>query len=134
MPSLRYDDVAASMDWLSTAFGFTKHLQWADPSSLVLHAELRLDRVFIELSKADDDHPSPKQHGAVSSTLIVFVEDVDRHFRVAKAAGATILAEPADKPWGLRQYLAADPEGYQWEFTQFIKDVPYQDWGAEGLE
>jgi PhnB protein len=36
-----------------------------------------------------------------------------------------------DKPWGLRQYLVRDPEGHMWEFSQHVRDVPAQDWGAE---
>ena len=45
-------------------------------------------------------------------------------------AGATIVFPPEDKPWGLRQYRADDPAGNRWEFSQWIRDVVPEDWGA----
>jgi len=47
----------------------------------------------------------------------VSVDDVDRHFERATAAGATISREPEDLPFG-RLYSAADLEGHRWMFMQ----------------
>ena len=43
--------------------------------------------------------------------------DLDAHHERAKAAGATIIREPEDLPFG-RLYSAADPEGHRWMFMQ----------------
>ena len=45
----------------------------------------------------------------------VYVDDVDAHFERARAAGATILREPEDQPFG-RLYSAEDHEGHRWMF------------------
>ena len=37
--------------------------------------------------------------------------EVDELFAVWKSAGATIVFEPEDKPWNLREFTAADPDG-----------------------
>ena len=37
--------------------------------------------------------------------------EVDELFAEWKAAGATIVAEPEDKPWNLREFTAADLDG-----------------------
>ena len=37
--------------------------------------------------------------------------EVDDLFAEWKAAGANIVAEPEDKPWNLREFTAADPDG-----------------------
>ena len=37
--------------------------------------------------------------------------EVDELFAEWKAAGANIVAEPEDKPWNLREFTAADPDG-----------------------
>jgi uncharacterized glyoxalase superfamily protein PhnB len=58
------------------------------------------------------------------------VDDVDAHFERARVAGAEILAGPEDKPWGLRQYVAEDPEGHRWEFSQHVREVRPEDCGA----
>ena len=63
-------------------------------------------------------------------TREVLVDDVDEHFERAREAGAKIVAEPEDKPWGLRQYRAEDPGGHRWEFSEHLRDVRPEDWGA----
>jgi uncharacterized glyoxalase superfamily protein PhnB len=54
--------------------------------------------------------------------LYVYVDDVDAHYDHAKAAGATIALELANRPWGDRAYQATDPEGHQWTFAKHIDD------------
>ena len=40
------------------------------------------------------------------------------HCERARAHGAKILSEPADFPYGERQYTAEDPAGHQWTFSE----------------
>jgi lactoylglutathione lyase len=42
--------------------------------------------------------------------LFVYVEDVDASLTDLRAAGTTILREPADMPWGERIAFVHDPE------------------------
>jgi uncharacterized glyoxalase superfamily protein PhnB len=130
MPSLRYEDVGAALDWLQRAFGLSEHLRWVGEDGLVRHAEVRLEGAFVELSAGPEGYRNPKHLGQPTHALVVLVDDVDRHFEHARAAGALIVTEPEDKPWGLRQYTAEDPEGHPWEFSQFLRDVPPEEWGA----
>ena len=43
--------------------------------------------------------------------------EVDTAFAAAVAAGATVVAEPTDRPWGGRSAYIADPEGNRWEIA-----------------
>ncbi len=43
--------------------------------------------------------------------LFVYVEDVDGTVSALRDAGARVLREPADMPWGERVGFVADPEG-----------------------
>jgi uncharacterized glyoxalase superfamily protein PhnB len=129
MPSLVYRDVGAAIVFLARAFGLKEHLRWTDAEGQVLHAEMRIDGAYIELSAVSEGMVAPVA-GQTSQLLVVMVDDVDRHYRLAQSAGARILREPADRPWGLRQYRAEDPEGHCWEFSQFLRDVPPAEWGA----
>jgi catechol 2,3-dioxygenase-like lactoylglutathione lyase family enzyme len=52
------------------------------------------------------------------------VRDVDDVHRRLAAAGVTILAEPADMPWGLREMRAGDPDGVGLVFVQVPDDHP----------
>ena len=65
--------------------------------------------------------------GANTQTIMLYVDDVEAHCSRARAAGATIFAEPevhdygADH-WSDRSYGAVDPEGHHWWFTQRLRD------------
>ncbi len=131
MPSLRYEDVAGAVAWLGDAFGLREHLRWTGPDGVVRHAEMRIEDAFVELSEASDEYPSPKSLGRVSHSIVVLVDDVGSHCEHARSSGAVILAEPEDKPWGLRQYTAQDPEGHRWEFSQYVRPAPPAEWGGQ---
>jgi uncharacterized glyoxalase superfamily protein PhnB len=134
LPRLRYEDVSDAATWLCEAFGFREHLRWADGKGVVQHAEIRLGGVLVELSAAHEEYEAPKRLGKLSQSLIVLVDDVDDHHAKARSAGADIITEPNDMPWGLRQYIADDFAGHRWEFAQYMRDVPAGEWGAVLIE
>jgi len=70
---------------------------------------------------------NPKRLGQTTQNLYVYVDDVDRHFRHAREAGANILHEPQDQFYGDRRYGAEDPEGHHWYFAQHVRDVAPED-------
>jgi lactoylglutathione lyase len=43
--------------------------------------------------------------------LFVYVDDVDRSVEDVRAAGAAVLRDPADMPWGERVAYVSDPDG-----------------------
>ena len=131
MPSLRYEDVGAALAWLSDTFGLREHLRWTGEDGVVRHAEMRIDGAFVELSSASEEYPSPKALGGVSHSIVALVDDVNSHYEHARECGATVIAEPEDKPWGLRQYTAEDLDGHRWEFSQYLRPAPPAEWGAQ---
>jgi PhnB protein len=131
VPELVYQDVAAALDWLSKVFGFRETLRHTLGNGQVGHADMDTGGGgVVMLTSAGGELRSPAAGGHVCKKIIVFVDDVDRHFAAAREAGAKTLHRPVDKPWGLRQYLVKDREGHMWEFSQHVRDVPAQDWGA----
>jgi uncharacterized glyoxalase superfamily protein PhnB len=49
--------------------------------------------------------------------VLVYVDDIDDHYKRAKDAGANILSGPEEGPPG-RRYRAEDLEGHRWMFMQ----------------
>jgi uncharacterized glyoxalase superfamily protein PhnB len=129
-PELIYEDAGAAADWLCRVFGFHELLRWTGDNGVVGHVDLELQGGIVMLGTGPPGYRNPQRDGSTSSLLLVYVDDVDAHCKRARAGGATIVSEPADRPWGLRQYLTTDPGGHTWEFTQFLQDVPAADWGA----
>ena len=129
-PYLLYEDVAGALAWLSAAFGFTERLRFTDESGNVTHAEMTLGGGSVMMGDPGPDYASPRRSGCLSAQVHVYVDDLDAHFERAQAAGAEIVAEPAEQPYGDRRYDARDVEGHLWSFAERVRDVSAQDWGA----
>lgn len=129
-PYLLYEDVAAAIDWLCGAFGFEERLRFADGSGIVTHAELTLGGGEVFLGHPGPDYRSPRELGAFTHLVHVYVDDVDAHCARAVEAGAPVLGELQDTPYGDRRYDTEDLEGHRWSFAQAVREVAPEDWGA----
>ena len=122
IPYLLYEDVGGALKFLAKAFGFKKFgdsMRAADGT--INHAAMQLDDATVMMGCPGPGYRNPKRVGQATQSLYVNVEDVDKHFRRAKKAGAAIIEEPLDTPYGDRRYGAEDPEGHQWYFAQTIR-------------
>lgn len=130
VPSLFYTDLDAASRWLCEVAGFREILRWSDPDGVPRHIDLELNGAVVMLDGGEPGYAAPAPDRQPSSQVLVWVDDVDAvHDRAGKADG-TVVRPPRDTPWGLRQFVAADPEGHRWEFTQHVRDVPAEEWGA----
>ena len=123
IPTLRYRDAHAAIDWLERAFGFEKQMVVPGPDDTVAHAQLAFGTGVIMLGSARTDDAlgmkSPADLPGVSQGVYIFVEDVDAHYQRARAAGAEIANELQEMDYGAREYTARDPEGYVWSFGTY---------------
>ncbi len=53
-----------------------------------------------------------KNKPGVGVTIFIHVDDADRRYRDIKAKNVEIFGEIATKPWGAREFVIKDPEGY----------------------
>lgn len=124
-PLLRYEDARAAIGWLAAAFGFVELFSVPESGPLVRHAQLRLGTNVVMLGsvRAGDGIATPRALGGSTQALCVWVEDPDAHFERARAAGAEIVAPPADTDFGAREYHARDPEGHLWVFGTYRPEL-----------
>ena len=129
--SVTYRDAAKAIDFLCKAFGFEVQLRVDGEAGKVEHSELVLGEGLITTGDVDRGRPwrrPPKEVDGVNTTQLCFyVDDVDAHCERARAAGATILAEPkttdyGDDYWADRSYEASDAEGHRWWFMQRMRN------------
>lgn len=116
-PYLLYSDVDAMLPWLARAFGLTERMRVPGPDGKTSHAEMAFGESVVMMGCPGPDYRNPKRAESVTVLLFVNVDDVDAHYARAKAAGAEIVSELEDKPYG-RTYAAKDPEGHQWHFAK----------------
>jgi uncharacterized glyoxalase superfamily protein PhnB len=129
VPSLAYEDVPRAVEWLSRAFGFRERSEARLSGTGWVLTWMEIGNGLIHLGTAGGHElQSPKSVGSETQPLKVYVEDIDRHFEQAKAAGAAIISEPADMFWGGRIFRARDHEGHQWEFSQIGRELAAKGW------
>jgi len=129
-PNVFYDDVGAALDWLSKSYGFETRMTMPGPDGSIMHAEMQVEDSAFMLSPtaSTPEWGSPQSVGGkVTTTLYIYVDDVDSHYSKARGAGAKILAEPETMFWGDRTYVSEDPEGHRWTFAQHVKEVAPED-------
>ena len=127
--SVHYQDPKAALSWLERAFGFevTMAIEGPPEAPQMCHYEMSVGgrgRIMIG-AEWEDSAKSPKSvGGANTQRLHVLLEgNLDAHYAQARAAGASIVAEPKEEFYGDRTYRAADLEGHRWTFAVHVRDV-----------
>jgi uncharacterized glyoxalase superfamily protein PhnB len=117
-PYLLYEDGEAAIRFLTDAFGF-REVDRAIGDAGGLHAELEVSpsggRVY--LGQPPEGFAGPAKVGQ-TSLVYVLVDDVEAHHERAAGAGAKIVEELTDTPFGHRRYTCDDPQGHEWSFAQ----------------
>jgi uncharacterized glyoxalase superfamily protein PhnB len=126
-PYLLYEDPAAALEWLARAFGFRERFRHVVDEGRIDHAEMEFRSGLIMLARPGSDYRSPRDLGGATVVIHVYVDDIDAHTARAREAGATIVSEPTDKPYGTIQYAAEDPEGHVWLFSEQLRE-PEAEW------
>jgi uncharacterized glyoxalase superfamily protein PhnB len=115
IPTLRYQDAKAAIDFLERAFGFERRHVTENPDGTVAHAELTHGTGMVMLGTARDGD----RFQTGRAVIYVVVDDPDARHDRAKAAGATIVMELTDQDYGSREFAAEDPEGNVWSFGTY---------------
>lgn len=129
--SIWYEDAHAAIDWLCKAFGFEVRLKVEGDSGAIVHSELSFGDGLVMVGSVKPDKfafaKTPAQvGGANTQNMMVFVDDVEAHFKHARAAGAVIIKEPETHDYGAdywadRTYECRDIGGHHWWFTQRLR-------------
>jgi uncharacterized glyoxalase superfamily protein PhnB len=124
--TLRYDDPRGAMRFLVDALGFHESFVATDDGSAdgpVAHAELRFgDGVVMIGSRKGGSDLFDTGRAVVYLALDDARDDkavVDAHHDRAVAAGAEVVQELVDQPYGSREYAVRDPEGNIWSVGSY---------------
>jgi uncharacterized glyoxalase superfamily protein PhnB len=125
IPTMRYRDAAAAIEWLCNAFGFERLLVVPGENGTIAHAQLVFGNGMVMLGSARDDEygklvKPPRDRGDWNTqSPYIVVQDADRHYARAVAAGGKIVMDIKDEDYGGRGYSCRDPEGHVWNFGTY---------------
>lgn len=131
IPSARYRDAYAAIEWLCNVFGFAKKAVYGD-GEVVHHGELTLGQgMFMIGSEGKHGGEFDRAMTSLAETggretvgLCVIVEDCAAVYERAKAAGAEIVQELNKPEYGGEAFACKDLEGHIWWVGS------YNPWGA----
>lgn len=125
IPTLRYRDALAAIEWLVSVFGFAKHLVVSDQNGGIAHAQLTFGYGMIMLSSVSDTpfNKLMKQPddigGAETQSAYLVVPDADAVHERVMAANWKVVIAIKDEDYGGRGFSCLDPEGHLWNVGSY---------------
>ena len=136
-PHLTIKGAAQAMDFYKKAFGAIERSRMAGPNGAIMHASMKLGNSSIFLA---DEFPGmdisrgPTTINGTTVVLHLYVEDCDKLFNQAVAAGAKVIMPLADQFWGDRYGQVQDPFGHVWSIGTHIEDLTPQEMEERGRQ
>ena len=128
-PYLIIKGAADAIAYYKKAFGATELLRMPTPDGRIGHAEIKIGDSPIMLADEfpEMDARSPQTIGGTPVTIHLYVEDVDRVFDQAVAAGAKVERPVKDQFYGDRAGGVIDPFGHKWYIATHKEDVSLEE-------
>lgn len=101
-PGICVRDIQAAQDFYSRVLGFETVFENGDPVGFMV---MKKDGAEIHLSQKRDHRAS------TVNVMHMFVSDAAALYAVCEAAGVRIIKRLADKDYGQRAFVFADPDG-----------------------
>ena len=117
-PILEVSDVQAALAFYRDAFGGVVTYEFPPGGDDPVYVALAVGSSSLGIGLEE----SPLPPGNVQ--LWFYVDDVDRVTRELAAAGASVVEEPVDQPWGERTSLVTDPFGTRIRLGAAIAPAP----------
>lgn len=134
-PYLIVDGAEEAIRFYERAFGATEMLKLTMPvpndgegvegGGKIGHAEVKIGDSMVMLSDEWPDHGKlgPGSRGGATSSLMIYLEDVDAAFERAVAAGAAVERPVENQFYGDRSGTVTDPFGHSWTLATHVEDV-----------
>ena len=125
-PYLSLDDAAGAIEYYKQAFGAKERVRMDTPDGRIGHAEIEIGDSLVMLADTfpESSTKPPSELGGTTTSIFMYVEDVDAVVKRAVDAGATVTMEVADQFWGDRFGSINDPFGHSWSLATHVEDVP----------
>ncbi|MEZ5365544.1 MAG: VOC family protein [Bryobacterales bacterium] len=125
IPTMKYHDAPAAIEWLCRAFGFEKQMVVEGEGGRIDHAQLKLGDAMIMLGSFRGNEYEKRVRtpqdvgGFCTQSAYLVIDDVDAMYASAKAAGAEIYQELQEPDYGGKFFGCVDPEGQIWNFGSY---------------
>lgn len=114
-----------AIDFYKQAFNARELMKLEGPDGKLMHGAIMIGDSVVMLA---DEYPEwnslgPNALKSTTVTLALYVEDADRQFEQAVAAGCSVYMPLEDMFWGDRYGIVKDPYGHLWSIATHVRDV-----------
>src|SRR5712691_10744903 len=120
-PYLYIKGATQAIEFYKKAFGAKETVRMPGPDGTIGHAEIQIGDSMIML--ADAPPAAADARNGVTSSIVLYVENVDDVFKRALDAGAREHQPLEDKFYGARMGIVKDPFGHEWSIGTHSEDV-----------
>lgn len=141
IPSLRYHDAHAAIDWLVRIFGFARQAVYDGPNGTVAHAQLTRGGGMLMLGSAANAGAFAKLSVGLEETggretmglcLIVTEDECVTMYERVKADKREIVQELTSPEYGGKAFACRDLEGHIWWVGSYDPWAAHATPAAEG--
>jgi PhnB protein len=124
-PYLIVRNGVAAIEFYKKAFNAVELMRFPGPGGKIMHAEVKIgdSPVMLADENPQEGYVGPQTLGGAAVSMMLYVEDVDKQFAQAVAAGATVQRPLSDQFYGDRNGTLADPFGHVWTLGTHKEDV-----------
>lgn len=131
---LAVDNATEAIAFYKRAFGAKESVRMDAPGGKIGHAELEIgdSRIMLADPTPQATTRPPTRLGGTTTSLFMYVDNVDEAIQKAAAAGGTVTMEPDDQFWGDRLGALTDPYGHQWQIATHKEDLSPEEIAERG--
>ena len=134
-PYLMVKDARSAIKFYKEAFG-AEEIQVMEIDGKVMHANIKIgdSHVFMSEECPEMGKLGAESRGFATSSLLIYVADVDSAFERAVKAGVKVAMPVADMFWGDRYCQVTDPFGQEWAIATHKEDLTPEEIAANFKE
>ena len=125
-PHIVVSDTRKAVDFYKRAFGAEERGMAEGPGGKIMHAEIKIGDSLLMLNDEMPEFEALSPTGTKADTCVtlhLYVENADKVFSQAKAAGAIETMPLQDQFWGDRYGQVKDPFGFLWAIATHVEDL-----------
>src|SRR5262245_10665572 len=116
-----------AIEFYRQAFGAKERFRMPTPDGRIAHAEIQIGDSILMVTDAI-------QEPVTSTSIYLYVPDVDAVYARAVKAGAKAAMPVTDMFWGDRFGRVTDPFGIRWQIATHTEDVPPEEIGKRAAQ
>ena len=114
VPVISASDVAATVAYFEQTHGFKQPWSWGEPP---VYAGIKAGGAILYVTHDPELATAIRERG-LAPDIFLWVRDIDTIYDQHRSQGAEITEELKERPWGVRQYVVREPNGYRLKIAE----------------